>query len=511
MKKFKKILAVVLSAGIAFSLAALSACTTTTAESSHRVHIDTDWNGICDTCGKPIDEASIVPEKPDDPEPDDPEPDTPEPDDPEPDDPEPDTPAKPVARVTVKNGPDKSEYFVGDEFLPEGGVLTVNYTDRTSEEVAFTAGGVTFSGADTSAVGSKTITVSYGGKKATFTINVIAVAGVVTFDMNYDGAQNLTVKVGEGRTVAKPEDPERKGYDFFDWYADEACTVAYRFGENVIDGDVTIYASWKGSNDCVVTYDLNYYGVAVNKFAQIVSSGAAARPIAQPERAEFTFGGWFTDEALTNEYKAGDVITSDTVIRAKWNRANPARKTYVFEAENTDLTGKVGPGFSGESLGADMIVTDVSGAGNLGSSGGRYVSSLYKKGLGLEFYIASSEAVSDAEIAVSVAYDNALDKPGTLTFNCDEYQVIVNGTPMRFDDFTVVKGEKFSDKIVIKGVSLNEGYNFIQLLTNNDRHPWGNPGEGTYQGTAPVIDCIKITSESVLIWDENYGLPANVK
>ena len=31
MKKFKKILAVVLSAGIAFSLAALSACTTTTA------------------------------------------------------------------------------------------------------------------------------------------------------------------------------------------------------------------------------------------------------------------------------------------------------------------------------------------------------------------------------------------------------------------------------------------------------------------------------------------------
>ena len=74
MKKFKKILAVVLSAGIAFSLAALSACTTTTAESSHRVHIDTDWNGICDTCGKPIDEASIVPEKPEQPQPDDPEP-----------------------------------------------------------------------------------------------------------------------------------------------------------------------------------------------------------------------------------------------------------------------------------------------------------------------------------------------------------------------------------------------------------------------------------------------------
>lgn len=157
-----------------------------------------------------------------------------------------------------------------------------------------------------------------------------------------------------------------------------------------------------------------------------------------------------------------------------------------------------------------MIVADVSGADNQGASGGRFVSSLYKKGLGLEFYIASSDAVENATITVSVAYDSSLEKPGSLTFTSDEYQVIVNGTPMEFDDFTVVKGQKFSDKIVIEGVSLKEGANFIQLLTNNDRHPWNSPGEGTYQASAPVIDCIKITTSSVLMWDENYGLPANI-
>lgn len=513
MLKLKKIIAIVLTASMAATALAATSCTGEKEQAFHSIHIDTDWDGICDTCGSPIDEASIVPEKPqgDAPSgggetqtPDDDKPTDPE----EPDD---DTPSKPVARITIKSGPTKNEYFIGDEFVPDGGVLTVNYTDRTSDEISFSAEGVTFSNVDTSSSGSKTISVSYGGKKANFTINVIAVAGIVTFDMNYDVGKNLEVKVGEGRTIARPEDPERPDYDFFDWYADKECTVAYKFGKEPVTQDVTIYAAWKGQNDFVVTYDLNYYGIATSKYAQIVSSGQAARPITQPERAEFTFGGWFVDEQLTNEYTPGEAITADTVLRAKWNRVSYGSKTYTFEAENTDLTGKVGPGFSGESLGADMIVTEVGGDSDLGASGGRYVSSLYKKGLGLEFYIASSEAVTDAEISVSVAYDNALEKPGSLTFNCDEYQVLVNGKPMQFDDFTVVKGEKFSDKIVIKGVSLDEGYNFIQLLTNNDRHPWGNPGEGTYQGSAPVVDCIKITTTAVLMWDENYGLPTNLR
>ena len=30
---------------------------------------------------------------------------------------------------------------------------------------------------------------------------------------------------------------------------------------------------------------------------------------------------------------------------------------------------------------------------------------------------------------------------------------------------------------------------------------------GTYQATAPILDCIKINTDAVLIWDANYGLP----
>ncbi|HIR39066.1 MAG TPA: InlB B-repeat-containing protein [Candidatus Coproplasma stercoripullorum] len=512
IKRIKNIVVAALALSVALSAGILSACANGSEMSASHIHIDTDWNGVCDTCGQPVDEASIVPEKPEEPEPVEPEPGGPGQEEPGPwpEDPVV-TPDKPVARVTVKTGPLKNEYFVGDEFVPEGGVLTVNYTDRTSEEISFTDKRVTFAGADTSTTGSKSVTVTYGGKRATFTINVIAVAGVVTFESNCAEVEDMLVKVGEGRMVERPVDPERPGYEFFDWYADEACTVAYRFGEEEIATDITLYAAWKGADDCVVTYDLNYYGVKVTEFSQIVASGEAARAIDEPERAEFAFEGWFTDEGLTAEYSAGAPITGDTVLRAKWRRTSPGTKTYTFEAENTDLTGKVGPGFSGESLGADMIVADVSGEGNQGASGGRFVSSLYKKGLGLEFYIASSEAVDNATVSVSVAYDSSLEKPGSLTFSCEEYQVIVNGTPMEFDDFTVVKGEKFSDKIVIEGVSLKEGANFIQLLTNNDRHPWGEPGQGTYQGSAPVIDCIKITTSSVLIWDENHGLPANVR
>lgn len=32
-------------------------------------------------------------------------------------------------------------------------------------------------------------------------------------------------------------------------------------------------------------------------------------------------------------------------------------------------------------------------------------------------------------------------------------------------------------------------------------------GMGTYQGTAPMVDCIKLTTTAVVTWDANYNLP----
>lgn len=51
-------------------------------------------------------------------------------------------------------------------------------------------------------------------------------------------------KTEYGQCVSKPVDPERDGYTFTGWFADENLTVTYDFEEPVI-GELTIYAGWK--------------------------------------------------------------------------------------------------------------------------------------------------------------------------------------------------------------------------------------------------------------------------
>ncbi|MBP5461017.1 MAG: InlB B-repeat-containing protein, partial [Lachnospiraceae bacterium] len=51
-------------------------------------------------------------------------------------------------------------------------------------------------------------------------------------------------KTEYGQCVSKPVDPERDGYTFTGWFADENLTVTYDFEEPVI-GELTIYADWK--------------------------------------------------------------------------------------------------------------------------------------------------------------------------------------------------------------------------------------------------------------------------
>lgn len=64
----------------------------------------------------------------------------------------------------------KTEFFVGDEFT-FGGTVTATYVDGTSEDVT---AGATFSEVDLTTEGTKEVTVSYGGKTATYEITVTA-------------------------------------------------------------------------------------------------------------------------------------------------------------------------------------------------------------------------------------------------------------------------------------------------------------------------------------------------
>jgi len=81
----------------------------------------------------------------------------------------------------------------------------------------------------------------------TFTVTAASSGGaptayIVTFNSN-GGSALANASVFYGNRVTKPADPVREGYDFDDWYTDEALTTPYDFTESVT-GNMTLYAGW---------------------------------------------------------------------------------------------------------------------------------------------------------------------------------------------------------------------------------------------------------------------------
>ncbi|KMQ52126.1 cell wall/surface repeat protein [Chitinispirillum alkaliphilum] len=113
-------------------------------------------------------------------------------------------------------------------------------------------------------------------------------------------------------------DPEKEHYTFEGWYADN------RFSEKIVDGiikgsigDKEIYAKWR-INQYTITFDTRG-GTYVDN--QYIEHGGMLNIPSDPTKADSMFAGWYRDEDLTIRWVfPSDVITSDTIIYAKWGR-----------------------------------------------------------------------------------------------------------------------------------------------------------------------------------------------
>lgn len=407
--------------------------------------------------------------------------------------------------IAVKKMPDKVEFLVGDEFTVAGGLIEVSYPDGTSVDVPMDHPAFTINNVSTAMAGTKTVTIKFQGKKASFKVTVRVAGLSAYFDLNYEGAPSPTkVNIVKGFPPTRPADPVREGFTFYNWYADAACTILYDFYQ-VASSDVTIYAQWKenGKTYFDVSFDVNYYGAKKSTYPQIVQQGQPARRVAiDPSRDDYAFQGWFMDDAMTQAFDPTAPINGNATIFAGWQKTKTGSTTYVFEAENTNLTDKQGPGYSGENAGFGMVVDD---ALNLGASNGKFVSYQYKRGNSLEFYIAADEAVSNVDFKVRFAceYNN-------MTLTPEIYQISVNDVAQDYNPISLVKPDEqeagpFADYLVNANLSLKKGGNLIQLKTINDI----SMGP-TLFSTAPIVDCIKLTTASVLSWDGTFGLPMGI-
>ena len=93
-----------------------------------------------------------------------------------------------VSKIEIKKAPTKDAYYVGEQLNTAGLVVKVTKNNGTTEDITT---GFTVSGFDSSAaVESQTITVTYEGKTATFTVSIIAIV-----------ATRITIKTNPTKTV----------------------------------------------------------------------------------------------------------------------------------------------------------------------------------------------------------------------------------------------------------------------------------------------------------------------
>ncbi len=98
--------------------------------------------------------------------------------------------------LTVKSAPTKTEYEIGETFDPAGMTLEAVTTTSGTKEIAVTSG--MCSGADTSAAGEKTVTVSYGGKTVTQKITVKAAEKTLASIAYKSGSVSIEQNGSEG-------------------------------------------------------------------------------------------------------------------------------------------------------------------------------------------------------------------------------------------------------------------------------------------------------------------------
>ena len=79
---------------------------------------------------------------------------------------------KEVDTISIKNNPTKTNYEHGDTIDLTGGIITVNYTDSTSEDIDMTDPKVGITTGNTADINTNYVGISYDGKQTSFNITV---------------------------------------------------------------------------------------------------------------------------------------------------------------------------------------------------------------------------------------------------------------------------------------------------------------------------------------------------
>lgn len=234
----------------------------------------------------------------------------------------------------LEEGPETGTYYLEDEFgenlltLSGGEYFTFTYRGKDASGTYMLEDGVLTldfnkdeDGEATGAFEDATVSITYNGASLRLLRKKYY---QVTFETN-GGSQVAAKAVLNGKTLAKPADPEKAGNKFIAWYTTPDCSgMPFSFETDAVTEDTKLYALWApydaASAEFEVKFDLGYDGKTL---ASATTVGGKLYNVANPVRDGYVFNGWwmssYNDGAkLTAEYTADYAFAADTTLFALW-------------------------------------------------------------------------------------------------------------------------------------------------------------------------------------------------
>ncbi|WP_025678306.1 InlB B-repeat-containing protein, partial [Paenibacillus massiliensis] len=211
-------------------------------------------------------------------------------------------------KATVKKYEGGQWIDVGSGGLSAGSVF--------SPSLALDASGTPYVAYQDGANGNKATVMSFG------------LVFILSLDSNGGSAVGST-KARYNEMFNEPNEPTRPNYTFAGWYTDQALTQSYDFASHAIS-DLTLYAKWEW-NEYTVSYESNG-GTAIG--SETVEYNETYSEPTAPTRTGYAFAGWYTDQALTQQYAFTSLVTGDLTLYAKWE-ANDYTVSYESNGGTT--------------------------------------------------------------------------------------------------------------------------------------------------------------------------------
>ncbi len=152
----------------------------------------------------------------------------------------------------------------------------------------------------------------------------------VTFTV--DGVTVSTITdIVSGNVIAQPTNPEKQNYTFVGWFKDPELIAPWNFPTDIVTNNMTLYGKFI-ENTVKLTVNFNIDGVITGSMTDILIRSSIIQPV-NPEKANYTFVGWFKDPELLIQWNfSSDIVTGNTTLYGKFVE-NTAKLTVNFKVD----------------------------------------------------------------------------------------------------------------------------------------------------------------------------------